>query len=79
MAYFVIYQGEDDLVMEQLDAAELNKRLNDNEYPTTEWGMTFAKKIPWADMSEWAIGTLLIIKGDIVVPKPVQVVKEWEL
>lgn len=74
MAYFVIHQSEDDLRIEQLDAATLNARLNEDWY-----GDDFMRGIRSTDMHEWSAGDTLIIKGDIVVPKPVQVVKEWEL
>lgn len=75
MAYFVIHQSEDDLRIERLDAAALLRRLNEGDW----YGTDFLQKIESHDMHEWSAGDTLIIKGDIVVPKPVQVVKEWEL
>lgn len=74
MAYFVIHQGEDDLTIEQLAPAELIERLNDGWY-----GTDFLQKIESRDMHEWSTSDILIIKGEIAVPRPVQVVKEWEL
>lgn len=77
MAYFVIYQGSDDLKIDQLDSAELLDRIRNGWYGDNP---EFSSKMPrWADASEWYIGTVLIIKGEIVVPRPVQIVTEWEL
>lgn len=74
MSYFVIYQSDDDLTIECLDTATLKARLNEDWY-----GTDFCRGIRSENMHLWNTGDVLIIKGDIVVPKPVQVVKEWGL
>lgn len=74
--YFVIYTSEDGTYIEQISGDELKKRLEE-EY----WGSAPAMldEVPKdADPNCWPRG-LLIIRGEVFVPKPVQRVTEWEV
>jgi|1185.fasta_scaffold254923_3 hypothetical protein len=73
MSYFLISVSEDgDVGMHKMDAAALAKHLNE----TT--GSKFATSIPDTDLMRWG-DYELIIKGEIVVPTPREMVTKWEV
>jgi hypothetical protein len=74
--YFVIKCSEDgDVSFERLDAAELTKRLSQDYYgEDVEW----SGSAPDPDSQYWG-KRAVIIKGELVTPKPVDVVKRWEI
>lgn len=84
MAYFLIKSDEDGTEIVQLEAEELLKRITPDENGDTYYGsgLEFLDKVPnsdkgcWMDMSENA---MLIIKGEIIKPKKIQVVSKYEL
>lgn len=85
MPYFVIHSGEDGIRIEELDSTTLQERISpkhehwDGNYYGTEG---FAAAIPTNDDGYFSgpnANKLLIIKGDIVIPKEVSRVTEYEL
>jgi hypothetical protein len=74
--YFVIHCNEDgETFVEPLTADELKKRLAEDY-----WGENpeIADSIPRANTAYWH-GRLVIIRGEIFVPKAVQRVTEWDV
>lgn len=70
--YIVLVPGEDGLSAECLSREELLKRIKE-EY----WGhREFLDRIPDRDHNYWG-RTIIVIKGTIVVPQPVETVTEW--
>lgn len=82
MKYFAIYINMDgDINVRSLGKTNLENALNE-EY----WGNpVFLGEVPDSDPQYWlknkkgSPGALLIIKGEIVKPKPVHIVKSWEV
>lgn len=72
--YFVVYNGEGDTTVEMLRKDQLITRLNEKYYGDRE----FVEKITERDTNYWG-GDLLIIKGNIVVPKAKKVIIEHEV
>lgn len=75
--YFVIYCGEDgDVLVDRYEKDVLLDALKENYYG----GIGFFDKMPDDnDPQCWPNNKALIIKGDIVTPKPVDVVREYEI
>lgn len=73
--YFIIYISEDgDLSIDKLDKAILLERINEGY-----WGsIKFNDSFPGKDPNHWD-KPALIIKGNIVVPKPVTLVEKYEI
>lgn len=73
--YFVIHNGEGDTTVREYTREELLKEIEENA-----WGRDadFMDKIDDADTNYWG-GSILIIKGKIVNPKPVEVVTKYEI
>lgn len=72
--YFVLYPSEDGCTVTELTESELKKRLNEDYYS----GREFLDKTPKDNHNYWG-NSILIIKGEIVVPKPIQTVTEYEV
>ena len=72
--YFVIFHGEGDTGVEQMNRETLLERLDEEYYGDDG----FLKELEDGDMNSWG-GKILIVKGEIVVPKPKTVVKTYEL
>lgn len=73
MAYFLICGGEDGVQILQYDDQEdLQKEIEDCEDAEFIPLHKFDK-----DTMEW--GTFVLIEGEVIIPKPKQVVKRWEL
>jgi hypothetical protein len=76
-SYLVIWTTSDDMFTVHLTEEEILGRLND---PDDNWGeLRFLDKMPDKNVEQWPTNSMLIIRGDIVVPKPKQVVTEYEL
>lgn len=74
--YFVLVPGEDGLRTYAMDEAELVKRLNESY-----WGedVEFVDRVPPnADSNYWG-RIIVIIRGSVVVPKAIKVVKEFAI
>jgi hypothetical protein len=82
--YFVVRSGEDRTVIEKMSKDRLTKLITPDENGDTDYGknITFLNTIPDNDDGYW-IGvpnnSLLIIKGEIIIPKAVKVVIKMEL
>lgn len=70
--YYTICRNEDGISVENITAEELLSRLNSDFY---------GEKINFLDEnSDFSYEEgLMIIRGECVKPKPIKVVKEWEL
>jgi hypothetical protein len=85
MSYFIVRSGEGGTVIDgPMTAAEVLKKTtpdkNGNAYYGS--GLTFLKDIPPNDGGYWSgveDGALLVIKGEIVVPRPVEITTRLEL
>jgi len=72
--YFIIHNGDGDTNVDVLTREELTKRLNEEYYGD----VGFLREITEKDTNYWG-DALLIIKGEIIIPKPVKVIEEYEL
>ena len=74
--YFVITNNDGNTLIRRYTRAQLEKNL-DERY----WGdiPVFKSTLSELDTNYWEEGSILIIKGEIAVPKPKKVVEEWEL
>jgi len=76
--YFLIYGSEDGTqILEYEDEEKLKAALLDHGF--TEFRATFGKDYRERDPNYWGEDNCLIIKGEIIVPKPKKVVQDWEL
>jgi hypothetical protein len=75
MSYITIHNGEGDTIVNHLSKGELLKRLKENY-----WGedIKFLGNLPNGDTNYWGCN-LLIIKGEIVTPKAVEKVVEYDI
>jgi hypothetical protein len=83
-SYFVFVGGGDCGVSMDgpLTKEQLTRKLDD--YMSDEIKVTFLSKIPPMDKGNWELGDdgplpIMVIKGEIVVPKPVEVITEYEI
>lgn len=53
--------------------------LNDLMEGGYEEGIEFLNKIPAICLEDWGGNQGIIIKGEIVIPKPKEVIKEWDI
>jgi hypothetical protein len=75
MSYFLIECSEDgDVSITQHDRESLVKSISNGEYKNA----TFINSVPGVDPQYWG-GQVLVIKGEIVVPKPKEVVMEYDI
>lgn len=72
--YYVINQTEDSLYIEELSYSDLKNRLNEDYYSPP-----FRLNLPEFSDGCFTNAGVIIIKGEIIVPKPVEVVKKYEL
>ncbi len=73
--YTIINVSEDGIHISSMPGPELKKKLEEDY-----WGsdLKFLTRIPGGDPQEWGRCTI-IIKGDVIVPQPVQTVTEYKL
>ena len=76
MKYFVISVSEDgDVSVTQHTKEELEREMNEHGWPDPE----ICRDDTGGDPQEWGEKRYLIIKGEIVKPRPIEVVKQVEL
>ncbi len=73
--YYLIYFGEDGVTVDETTKDKLEKELSDGEYE----GTTFLANAENQPSSEYLTHAAIIIKGKIIDPKPVEVVKTYEI
>lgn len=84
MGYFILTSGEDGTRVEQVAHSELLRRITPNAAGETYYGckpITFLNRIPDSDKGCWMApdGSVLIIKGEIAVPKVIQAATRYEI
>jgi hypothetical protein len=73
--YFLIHNSDGDTTVTAIEPAQFLKDLADGDYGTVE----FLTKLPvMTDTNYWGEHTYLIISGEIVAPKPKEVVTQYE-
>ena len=72
--YYVLYPGEDGMTVCELTKEQLERRLAEEYYGRRE----FLDHVPEGDHNYWG-PTILILKGEVVVPKVVKVVEKYEV
>ena len=84
--YYVIRQTEDGLALDEYETVEHAKDALFDEEVATEYQPTFLENCPSVFKGQMEVGgrsvaetAVLLIKGDIIVPKPVQRITEWEI
>lgn len=79
-SYFVITNGDDGVdVAGPFTADELLLKLELDGDGYHWWGQRTAVRRPPTRMAALGDGEMVILKGEVVVPRPVEVVKKWEL
>ena len=79
MKYFVIYNGDGDTTVSQLSKEELVSRITPDEDGEGYYGKVgFLKSIEEKDTNYWG-DNILIIKGEIVIPEPKNVIKSFDI
>jgi len=77
MSYFLIYQDDEEATVKRVTEKELKEMLK--EMIENEEEVIFLKKIESTDPAYWEENAYLLIKGEIIVPKPKEVVTEYEI
>ena len=83
--YFWITSGECGTTVHMLNAEQLYRSLQatvkEDEGVKDEYQTRFLDAIPPNEKGHWTVGgtPVVIIKGEIVVPKATKIVKEYEL
>ena len=75
-AYFVIHNSDGETKVDTLTREELTKRLNEEYYGDAP---QFLEELDKRSDTNYWLGAYLIIKGEIIIPKPVKVIEEYEL
>jgi len=76
--YFVISNSDGDTTIEHLTKVELIERLGNDE-ESNYWGAEgFVEDLSTNDTNYWG-NSILVIKGEIVIPKPKTVVETYEV
>jgi len=70
--YFVIYNSDGETSVRKYSEEELLKRIDDGDLKG------FVSAIPDPDTNYWG-DSVLIIKGEIISPKPIEVVTKYQL
>jgi hypothetical protein len=79
--YFVIHGSEDgDVYVIKETKASLLKQLHPNEYGDVEIVIAdILESLPDMEMTGWDGPFILIIKGEIVIPQPLEVIPRFEI
>lgn len=77
MTYFVVFGSEDGTQVREVKEADISFFLSENGWNDFKSG--FGSSFNERDPNYWPEKTCLVIRGEIVVPKPVEVVKEWKV
>lgn len=82
MPYFLILNGEDGTTVEQCTREEIEERITPDADEDGEDGLVFLSKIPDDDKGCWMVdaeNAAILIKGEIIVPRAVQVTTKYEV
>ena len=75
--YFMITKTEDGFYVQKFSKKDLLIELDEER--ELEKPLTFLSNIPdELDINCWPVGRI-IIKGEIIIPKPVKIVEEYEI
>jgi len=79
--YFIIKSGEDGISIDAVSKAELSKRITPDEDGQHYYGDApmFLRSVPEIDKGYFMVDGMLVIKGEIVIPKPVAKITEYEI
>lgn len=75
--YYVISPGEGDVRVIQLSKEELVEKLTEKYWGNSTFVNVDDSGFLESDLNYWNHGSLLIIKGKIVIPEPVKVVETY--
>ena len=82
-SYFILNSSEDGTSIEQVDVDGLIQRITPDSEGYTYYGqnLSFLDKVPEQDKGSWYAkeGAILIIHGEIVIPKAKEVAIRYEL
>ena len=73
MSYFLIYQHDKEARVKQVTKKEIKEILDEEE------AIFIKPKIEDTDPAYWGENAYLLIKGEVIVPKPKKVVTEYEI
>lgn len=84
MTYFILRSGEDGTRIEAVTEEQLLKRITPDKDGHTDYGsdIKFLGKVPESDRGCWMgvpDAAILIIKGEIVIPKEKTIATKYEL
>lgn len=84
MGYFIVRSGEDGTNIERVTEEELLKRITPDADGYTWYGegLTFLPQVPQSDKGCWMTreeNPLLVIKGEIIVPRATEVVTKYRV
>ena len=85
MSYFLLHSDEDGVSIEELTEKELLKKITPDKDGDTYFGdgekLTFLSTIPDSDKGYWMAPecSLLVIRGEIVIPKKVETITRYKL
>lgn len=77
MSYFLIYQNDKEATVKKVTEKELQEMLK--EMVENEEEVIFISKIESTDPAYWEENASLLIKGEIIVPKPKKFVTKYEI
>ena len=84
MNYLIIFSGEDGLSIEAVTKEKLLDRITPDEFGCTYYGndvniLDYLPKVIDQSFDNEPFNSMVIIKGDIVVPKVVEKILRYEL
>lgn len=80
MPYFLIWCSDGETRIQPINPATFVQELNDGDYEGAEFLAALPKTLgDSSDPAYWPEGAHLIIRGEIVTPQAVEVVKEYRL
>lgn len=84
-SYFILHSSDDGTTIDMVPKEELSKRITPDAGGCTYYGhrqLHFLERVPQSDKGCWwnvPENSVLIIKGQIVIPQPVSVVTEFKV
>lgn len=76
MSYFLIYGMEDGTRVKQFETSEMLKKFLEDWFDDSP--VSFMDCIP-QDQSEFYCGHIIVIKGEVIIPRPINIVKTFEI